>query len=407
MRANGEPTPVMDLVTGKTFHRPTGGFVGVANVGLDENWLGHPLALANLYGYARLTWNPHLSANTIADEWTALTFGDDPAVVKTVSSMLLSSWNTYESYTGPLGAQTLTDILGSHYGPGIESSEENGWGQWHRADRLGIGMDRSASTGTGFAGQYPPPVAKMYESLASTPDALLLFFHHVPYTYVLHSGKTVIQHIYDSHYEGAQRAAAYFQQWQSLKGRIDPQQYSAVQARLEYQAGHAVVWRDAVCNWFAHASGIPDAQRRVGHHPNRIEAEDMQLTGYTPVAVIPWENASGGKAIECANSQSCTAAFRFTGAAGQYEIDAQYFDHNSGESTFRLYVRDQLLDQWIADDHLPTSKIGGDSSTRHRTFGVTLSPQDEIRIEGIPDRDEPAAVDYIEIIPAPQFTSPD
>src|SRR5260370_6673200 len=102
MRANGKPPPVMDLVAGKTFHRPTGGFVGVANVGLDENWLGHPLALANLYGYARLAWNPHLSARAIADEWTTLTFGNDSVVVQTISSMLLSSWNVYESYTGPL-----------------------------------------------------------------------------------------------------------------------------------------------------------------------------------------------------------------------------------------------------------------------------------------------------------------
>jgi alpha-glucuronidase len=406
MHASGEHTPVIDLVAGKTFHRPTGGFVGVANVGLDDNWLGHPLAMANLYGFARLAWNPHLSAKTIADEWTTLTFGNDPAVAKTISSILLSSWSTYESYTGPLGAQTLTDILGSHYGPGIESSEENGWGQWHRADHLAIGMDRSVSTGTGFTGQYPPQVAKTFESLASTPDELLLFFHHVPYTYVLHSGRTVIQHTYDSHYEGAQRAAAYIHQWQSLKGRIDPQQYSAVLTRLQYQAGHAIVWRDAICNWFLRTSGIPDAQGRVGHHPNRIEAEDMHLTGYTPVDITPWENASDGKAVECASSQSCTAAIRFTGAAGQYEIDTQYFDQNNGESKFRLYLRNQLVDEWIANDHLPTAKTGGDSSTRHRTFRVTLAPQDEIRIEGIPDRDEHAAFDYIEMIPTPPSTSP-
>ncbi len=399
MHANGEHTPVIDLV-GKAFHRPTGGFVGVANVGIDENWLSHPLAMANLYGYARLAWNPHLSAKTIADEWTTLTFGNDPVVIQTISSMLLSSWNTYESYTGPLGAQTLTDILGSHYGPGIESSEENGWGQWHRADHTGIGMDRSVATGTGFAGQYPTQVAKMYESLASTPDELLLFFHHIPYTYVLHSGKSVIQFIYDSHYEGAQRVAGYVQQWQSLKNHVDEQRYQAVLTRLEYQSGHAIVWRDAICNWFLRTSGIPDVQGRVGHHPNRIEAEDLQLTGYTIVAVTPWENASGGKAIECAASQSCTATTQFTGPAGQYEIDIQYFDQNNGQSKFRLYVRNQLIDQWTANDHLPATKIGGDSSTRHRTFNVTLAPPDEIRIEGISDRDEHAALDFLEILPS-------
>src|SRR5208282_4445626 len=280
----------------------------------------------------RLAWNPNLGARAIAEEWTLLTFGSDPAVLQTVSSMLLASWHTYESYTGPLGAQTLTDVLGSHYGPGIESSEENGWGQWHRADKNGIGMDRTVATGTGFVGQYWPLVAKEYEFLESTPDELILFFHHVPYTYVLHSGKTVIQHIYDSHYEGAERAAEYVQQWQSLKGRVDEQRFGEVLARLQYQAGHAIVWRDAICNWFLRTSGIRDAQVRVGHPPGRVEAEEMQLSGYTTVEVSPWENASGGEAVACPPLQGCTAAFRFDGAPGQYEIDIQYFDQNNGEA---------------------------------------------------------------------------
>ena len=403
LHANDRRSPVMDAAAGITFHRPTGGFVGVANVGLDANWLAHPLAMANLYGFARLAWNPNLSARNIANEWTALTFASDPQVVQIISSLLLTSWHTYESYTGPLGAQTLTDILGSHYGPGIESSEENGWGQWHRADHNGIGMDRTVASGTSFVGQYWPQVAQKYESLATTPDELLLFFHHVLYTYVLHSGKTVIQHIYDSHYEGAQGAADYVRQWQTLRSRIDDQRYAAVLARLEYQAGHAIVWRDAICNWFLRTSGIPDVQGRVGHHPGRFEAEDMQLTGYTPVEVIPWENASAGKAIECRSSQPCTGTFTANLAAGRYEIDTQYFDLNTGEAKFRLYIHnqsgDKLLDEWTANDHLPSSKIGGDTSTRHRTFAVSLAPQDEIRIEGIPDRGDHAAIDYVEIFP--------
>ncbi len=401
LRANDKHSPVMDAVAGTTFHRPAGGFVGVANLGLDDNWLAHPLAMANLYGFARLAWNPNLSVSNIAQEWTTLTFGSDPQVVKTISSMLLSSWHTYESYTGPLGAQTLTDILGSHYGPGIESSEENGWGQWHRADHNGIGMDRTVASGTGFVGQYWPQAAQMYESLATTPDELLLFFHHVPYTYLLHNGKTVLQHIYDSHYEGAQATADYVRQWQTLRSRIDDQRYAAVLTRLEYQAGHAIVWRDAICNWFLRTSGIPDALGRVGRHPSRFEAEDMQLTDYSPVEVIPWENASAGQAIECRSSQPCTATFKPNLAAGRYRIDTQYFDLNDGEAKFRLYVLNQsgsrLVDEWTANDHLPSAKIGGDTSTRHCTFAVLLAPQDEVRIEGIPDRSDHAALDYVEI----------
>ena len=378
LRVNGERTPVKDMVAGKVFHSPFGAFVGVANVGTgsdnDPNWLGHPLAMANLYGFGRLAWDPDLSAETIAEEWTRLTFGDDPVVVKTIAGMLLASWRTYENYTGPLGAQTLTDILGSHYGPGIESSERNGWGQWHRADHDGIGMDRTVATGTGFAGQYPPEVRDLYESVQTTPDELLLFFHHVPYTYRLHSGKTVIQHIYDSHYEGAEQAADFVRQWKTLEHRMPDGLYADVLARLEYQAGHAIVWRDAICDWFLRTSGIPDAKGRVGNHPDRVEAESMQLNGYAAMDVTPWENASGGKGIECPRASACTASFRFDRPAGLYEMDVQYFDQNNGESKFRVLVGDRQVDEWTANDHLPATKPGGDSSTRRRIPGLTTAP---------------------------------
>ena len=400
LRIGDRDTPVKQLISGRTFHRPTGGFVGVVNVGIDANWLGHPLALANLYAYGRLAWDPNMSAATIAEQWTRLTFGPDPVVIKTIADMLLSSWHVYESYTGPLGAGTLTDILGSHYGPGVESSERNGWGQWHRADHDGIGMDRTAATGTGYVNQYPPAVAKVYESLATTPDELLLFFHHVPYTYVLHSGKTVIQHIYDSHYEGSEHAQQFVGQWKSLKGHIDDDRYNATLARLEYQAGHAIVWRDAICNWFLRASGISDNKGRVGHYPDRIEAEAMKLTGYELVEVTPRETASGGRAVQCPPSaQKCSAGFQFKGAAGWYELDVQYFDQTNGESKFQIRIGDQLIDEWTATDRLPAKTIGGDSSTRRRIPGLALRPGDEIRIDGLPNNAERAPLDYVEIRP--------
>jgi alpha-glucuronidase len=262
--ADANTTPVKALVAGRAFNRPVGGFVGVANVGMDANWLGSPLAVANLYGFGRLAWDPNLSAEKIIDEWTRLTFGGDPLVVKTITTMQLNSWHVYESYTGPLGAGTLTNILGNHYDPGPESSEENGWGQWHRADHAAIGMDRTIATGTGFIGQYPPAVHELYESLARCPDHLLLFFHHVPYTFVLHSGETVIQHIYDSHYDGADRARDFVSQWKALEGHVDEERYRDILTRFEYQAGEAIVWRDAICNWIYKLSAIPDGKGRVG-----------------------------------------------------------------------------------------------------------------------------------------------
>jgi alpha-glucuronidase len=399
MHANGGNTPVKDIVAGKTFHRPLGGYVGVANVGLDPDWMGSELPQANLYGFGRLAWNPNLPASEIIDEWTRLTFGNDPSLAQSIDTMQLASWRVYEDYTGPLGLQTLTDILGSHYGPNVEASENNGWGQWHRADHEGVGMDRTIATGTGYVGQYSPQVQKEFEAVSATPDSLLLFFHHVPYTYRLHSGKTVIQYIYDSHYTGAGEAAAFVQQWKSLRGHIDDERYAQILAQLEYQAGHAIVWRDSVCNYFLHISGIADAQGRVGHYPNRVEAESMNLRGDSIIEVVPPENASGGKAVQCnLTGDWCSASFRFTRPAGWYELDVEYFDQNNGAAKYRVLVNSQVVDAWTADDRLPSTKIGGDTSTRRRIPGLALRPGDQIHIEGLPDGQEPGAFDYVEIL---------
>ena len=122
-----------------------------------------------------------MTTEGIIDTWTRLTFGNDPKVVDVVNGLQANSWRVYEQYTGPLGIGGLTNIISIHYGPGIESAERNGWGQWFRADKHGIGMDRTVANGTGYIGQYPPQLAKVYESLDTCPDSLLLFMHHVPY----------------------------------------------------------------------------------------------------------------------------------------------------------------------------------------------------------------------------------
>lgn len=398
MHAAEDATPVKALVAGRVFHLPTGGFVGVSNVGSDPTWLGNHLSMANLYGFGRLAWNPDLTAKEITHEWTRQTFGNVSRVVETVEAMQLSSWHTYENYTGPLGAGTLTDITGNHYGASVEASERNGWGQWHRADATGIGMDRTTATGTGYIGQYQPAVAKRYESLADCPDELLLFFHHVGYTYILHSGKTVIQHIYDSHYEGAQAAEEFVHQWKSLKGSVDDERFAQILKQLEYQAGAAQVWRDAISSWFLRTSGIPDEKGRAGHFPARIEAEAMRLVGYSVQDVTPWEAASGGRAVACASdAKLCSAAFQFEGEAAIYTVAVEYFDTNNGAAKFKLFAGDRLVDEWAADNNLPTAKIDGSSSTRRRIAAAALHPGDEIRIEGIPEGGDRAALDYIEI----------
>ncbi len=410
LQVGGAPTPVDKILAGSAFDQPTGGMVGVAGVGRDA-WLGSPLALANLYAFGRLAWNPELDPEEIAGEWVRQTLGNDPEVVKTVVNMLMESWPAYEDYTGPLGLQTLTDITGSHYGPNIESSERNGWGQWHDADAHGVGKDRTVATGSGYAGQYPPLVARLYESPLTTPDELLLFFHHVPYTHRLSSGSTVIQSLYDSHYRGAAQAEQFVKDWEKLKGRINPKIYDDVLARLSYQAGHAVVWRDAIVQYFLKLSGIPDEEGRAGHDPNRLEAENARLTGYKVIDVTPWEDASGGKAVSCDQAStggaksSCQAEWTFTGTAGVYDIVVQYFDLQGGTAQFALLLRGTEIDSWKADAHLPSTRPNGDNSTRHVVEHVHLRPGDTLVVVGTPEGPDHAALDYIELLPSDSAAS--
>jgi alpha-glucuronidase len=400
MHARGSGTPVKAIVAGRIFNRPTGGLVGVSNVGRDTNWLGHHLAMANLYGFGRLAWNPDLGARPIVDEWTRLTFGHDPQVAHTITDLQVKSWPAYENYTGNLGIGTLTDINHIHFGPAPESSEHNGWGQWHRSNETGTGMDRTLATGTGYIGQYAPVVARRYESLKTCPDELLLFMHHVPYTHVLHSGKTVIQHFYDSHYAGAEEAARFVRQWTALKGRVDEQRYRETLARLEFQAGHAVVWRDAINNWFLKKSGVPDRKGRVGHHPNRVEAETMKLDGYVVTNVTPFEAASGEKAVQVITGDGRgVASLSYSGAPGRFDLIVQYFDEDDGVSRFKVFVAGHLVDEWMADNQLPspTKVPDGHSSARRTITGLALRPGNEVRIEGQAQGGEQACLDYIEL----------
>jgi alpha-glucuronidase len=259
--ANGMGSKVHEVTSGKIFNRPYGGVAGVSNVGDDVNWTGHILAQANLYGFGRLTWNPRLSAEEITDEWVRLTFGNDLSVVKTVSEILLSSWAIYESYTAPLGIGWMVNP-GIHYGPNVDGYEYSKWGTYHYADHEGIGVDRTVKTGTGFIGQYNSEVAEIYESLERCPDELLLFFHHVPYTHRLKSGKTVIQHIYDTHFDGFEKVIWMKEKWLSLRDLIDFERFDQVLERLELQTVDAREWRDEINSYFFRKSGIKDGLGR-------------------------------------------------------------------------------------------------------------------------------------------------
>jgi alpha-glucuronidase len=187
-------------------------------------------------------------------------------------------------------------------------------------------------------------------------------------------------------------------QWKGLAGLVDEQRYKQVLAQLEYQAGQAIVWRDAVTNWFHKASGIEDAKGRVGRYPERYEVEAMQLEGYASRDITPWEDASGGKAVACAAAGGCAASMKFEGSAGWYTLAVEYFDSMDGASKYRVMVGKQVVDEWTAADRLPTRRMDSTSSTRRLIAGIALRPGDQIRIEGVPDRTEPAGLDYIELM---------
>ena len=256
--AKGKESTVKRIVSGSLFEYKYSGISGVINIGDDRNWTGHHLAQANTYGFGRLAWNPDLSAEQITDEWVRMTFGHDPMVVKTISKMLLDSWRIYENYTSPLGVGFMCET-GPHYNPDPKGRQK----KYHHGDNLGVGYDRTQATGSGYTAQYHPPVAKMYESLGTCPEELLLFFHHVPYTHRLKSGKTVIQHIYDSHFDGVEQARGLRKAWKTLKGKIDNERYEHVLARLEAQLEHARLWCDSINKYFFDLSGIPDEKDRL------------------------------------------------------------------------------------------------------------------------------------------------
>lgn len=232
------------------------GVAGVMNTGSDRNWTGQLLAQANTYAFGRLAWNPGLAADEIAREWSELTFGRDPEVTAVVTRILLDSWPAYEDYTAPLGLGHLTR-RGDHFTP-----DPAGRFDYHRADAEGVGFDRTVKTGSGYAGQYFEPWRSRYESVTACPEQLLLFFHHVPYTWRLHDGQTVIQEIYDRHFAGVDRVRGFVRAWATLQGRIDDERFAAVRARLEDQVGLAEAWCRSVNGYFQHLSGIPDARHR-------------------------------------------------------------------------------------------------------------------------------------------------
>lgn len=257
-----EGSMIKQVTSGQVHPYTHCGITAVVNVGDDDNWTGHHLAQANLYGYGRLIWNPDLSAEQIACEWARETFGNDTDAADLIACFLLESWPIYEQYNAPLGVGWMVKPH-YHYGPDIDGYEYSKWGTYHFADCKGIGVDRTQATGTGYISQYTPHNAERYEHLNTCPDELLLFFHHVPYTHVLHSGKTVIQHIYDTHFEGVERLEHWITRLRILENQLDGERYTHIMKRFAQQLDSAKEWRDVINTYFYRKSGIEDEKGRV------------------------------------------------------------------------------------------------------------------------------------------------
>ncbi|HTW06065.1 MAG TPA: alpha-glucuronidase family glycosyl hydrolase [Acidimicrobiales bacterium] len=256
--ATGPGATVAKIVCGAS---SKSGMAGVANVGDDPNWTGHHLAQANLYGFGRLAWCPDLAAEQVASEWARLTFGDHPASAEVVTKMLMASGPAYESYTTPLGLGWMV-TPGAHYGPSPDGYEYDRWGTYHFADSAGIGVDRTASHGTGFTAQYRQPWQDIFDDPSTCPEDLLLFFHHLRYDFLLPSGTTLLQRMYDLHFEGAEMAEHLLARWRSLAGLVDAVRYRAVEERLALQLRHAREWRDVVNTYLYRKSGKSDDKGR-------------------------------------------------------------------------------------------------------------------------------------------------
>lgn len=254
--AKGRGPTVADVVDGTAYDYTHCGVAGVMNFGDDGNdWTLHQLAAANNHGYARLAWNPALEADDIAEEWVRMTYGSHPATVSTVKRILLSSWETYEDYTSPLGCGFMSSG-NNHLDPDPVVSHG-----FHRTDEDGTGFDRTMATGNGYTGLYHPENTRLYESLDTCPDELLLFFHHVPFSHRLRSGRNVIQHIYDTHFDGLEAAERLRRQWRSVRPRIDASRHADTLERFDRQVDHATTWRDTMVEYYFEWCRILDARR--------------------------------------------------------------------------------------------------------------------------------------------------
>ncbi|WP_017730214.1 alpha-glucuronidase family glycosyl hydrolase [Nafulsella turpanensis] len=257
--AEGKGSTVAEVVDGSLNDHPLTAMAGVANIGTDRNWTGHPFGQANWYAFGRLAWNPYLSSEEIAEEWIKMTFSNKPEVVQDIKEMMLNSHEAVVNYMTPLGLHHIM-AWSHHYGPGpwVANKHRADWTSvyYHQADSAGIGFDRTAS-GSNAVAQYAPPLEEKFGSPEKVPEKYLLWFHHLPWDYKMKSGNTLWDEMALRYQQGVDTVRQMQQSWNSLEGQIDPERFQHVKTLLEIQEKEAEWWRDAVLLYFQTFSGKP------------------------------------------------------------------------------------------------------------------------------------------------------
>ena len=235
------------------------GIAGVANIGLDKNWCGHHFSQANWYAFGRLAWNPALSSRQIAEEWLKQTFGNEKGIVKSrefasaITSVMLRSREACVDYMMPLGLHHIFKF-DHHMGPQPDGYIARYPIEWcpvyyHRANGDSIGVDRT-HTGSNATGQYPEPYCSLYDDINTCPERYLLWFHRVPWTRRMNSGRTLWEEMQWHYNLGVSEVEEFIRIWQEARTEIDEQRWREVNDRLQRQLKDAKEWRDVCLGYF-------------------------------------------------------------------------------------------------------------------------------------------------------------
>lgn len=255
----GKGSTVAKIIDGRIDHHTLNGMAGVANIGNDINWCGHPFAQANWYALGRLAWDYDLSAEAIADEWLRMTFSNDPTFITPVKEMMMQSRETLVKYMTPIGLHHIM-ATGHHYGPGpwVSNLSRADWNPvyYHRADSAGIGFDRTAS-GSNALGQYNITLQKEWGNTSTIPEKYLLWFHHLPWNYKMKSGQTLWNELWSDYYSGAKAVDEMQVTWNGVQSKVDAERFLQVKMLLQIQEDEAVWWRNACLLYFQSISKLP------------------------------------------------------------------------------------------------------------------------------------------------------